>query len=309
MIDLKIQAQKIILAGGSGLLGERLARHFDAAGWEVIILSRSVLPRFCVGRWQQWDGCTAGPWMEVLEGAAAIVNLSGRSIYTRFTARNRRVITDSRVLSTQVLGEAIRRRRQAPRLWINAEGIAIYRPSAVLRSEADQPDGTDFLAQVAHAWERAFFEIGTPATRKVILRISLVMTAGGGGLQPLRRIARLGLGGPIGSGDQYVSWIHEHDFVRLVDWLIHHDRITGAVHACSPHPVPNRELMAAIRAAQGVPVGIPSPTWLTRLGACVVGVAPEPILTGRKVVSTVLQDAGFTFEFPEIRGALHNLIV
>ena len=300
---------KIIIAGGTGALGTLLRDAYAAQGWEVGILGRSSPRELRGAKLVHWDGCTLGGWADALEGATAVVNLAGQPIDVRFTTKNKRKIRESRVSSTSVIGEAIGRCRIPPRVWINAGGISIFEPSPRLVTESSQPAGTDFLAAVSQQWEAAFHGVDTPSTRKVQLRIGSVLLTRGGMLAPLVRLAKLGLGGTIGRGDQYVSWVHQHDFVKLIGWLIQHENIAGTIHACSPHPVTNSDFMSAVRQACGVRFGLPAPVWLARAGARLIGKEPDLVLSGRQVVSQVLAEEGFEFDFPELHAALRNLIL
>jgi len=302
-------SNRIVVAGGSGALGSLLVDAYGQAGWKVVVLSRLAARPMGNLRRVAWDGQTLGNWVGELEGATAVVNLVGRSINTRFTARNKQEIRDSRVLSTAAIGDAILRSSDPPKVWINAGGISIYRSSAVLRTEDDSPDGTDFLAQVSRAWEAAFAQAVTPKTRKVQLRIGSVLLSKGGMLAPLVKLAKFGLGGPIGNGDQYISWIHEQDFVKLISWLISDRHLTGIVHSSNPNPVQNKDFMLALRKCLGIPIGLPNREWSTKLGGWIIGTEPELVLSGHRVVSKVLGDEGFRFDFPELGAALHNLIV
>jgi len=300
---------KIVIAGGTGALGTLLSNAYIKQNWEVVALGRSGAGALGKARHVHWNGRTIGDWAGELEGAAAVVNLAGRSVDTRFTAKHKREILESRVMSTTVIGEAISRCHHRPAVWINAGGISIYAPSAAIRTEHDRPEGTDFLAQVSQQWEAAFANTATPMTRKVQLRMGAVLLSEGGMLGPLVKLAKLGLGGTVGHGDQYVSWIHEGDFVKLVDWLIQNGHVSGVVHASSPNPVTNADFMHALRKRVGAPVGIPTPTWAVRLGAWFIGTEPQLALDGRRVVSHVLDEAGFQFDFPEIQRALHHLML
>jgi len=300
---------KIVIAGGTGALGTLLSNAYSKRGWKVVVLSRSSAGAFGNVRHVRWDGRTIGGWVGELEGATAVVNLAGRSVDTRFTAKHKQEILDSRVLTTTVIGEAISRSRHPPTVWLNAGGISIYEPSATIFTEREEPGGTDFLAQVSQQWEAAFANASTPMTRKTQLRIGAVLLSKGGMLAPLAKLAKLGLGGTVGRGDQYVSWIHERDFVKLIDWLMKNEHISGVIHASSPNPVSNADFMRALRKRVGVPMGIPTPAWAVRLGAWVIGTEPKLALEGRRVVSSVLEKAGFQFDFPEMQGALRNLML
>ena len=290
-------------------MGTLLRDAYAKQGWEVVVLGRSPSRTLPNAKLVHWDGCTLDDWADVLEGATAVVNLAGRPINTRFTAKNKSAIMDSRVFSTAVIGEAIGRCQTPPRVWINAGGISVFAPSAVQRTEEDLPDGTGFLAAVSQHWEAAFADAAAPATRKILLRISPVLLAHGGTLAPLVRLAKLGLGGAVGSGNQYMSWIHQDDFVKLVQWLVGHEGMAGTIHACSPHPLTNADFMRALRKRIGAPFGIPAPAWAVRLGAPLIGVEPQLALDGYRVTSHVLKEAGFPFDFPELGAALRNLML
>lgn len=299
----------MIIAGGTGVLGKLLSNAFIRQGWEVVVLSRSPADTPGKVKHVQWDGCTIGNWAAALEDATAVVNLAGQSINTRYTTKNKKEILASRTRSTAILGKAISRCHQPPAVWINAGGISGFEPTTTIFTERDIPTGTGFLAELSKQWEAAFTQADTPATRKVQLRMSPVLLSKGGMLAPLVSLTKWGLGGTVGKGDQYISWIHERDFVKLIVWIIDHARVAGVIHASSPNPVTNAEFMRALRQEVGVSIAIPTPDWAVRLGASVIGTDPQLALDGHRVVSHVLAEAGFQFDFPEIRGALQNLML
>lgn len=301
---------KIVIAGGTGALGSLLADTYIAKGWEVIVLTRSAGRSSDNGlRHVVWDGRSLGAWAAELEGAEAVVNLAGKNINTRFTSENRREILNSRIRSTTLIGDAILRCRRPPKVWVNAGGISIYASAESTRDERDVPDGTSFLAEVSKAWENAFTYAVAPGTRKVQLRIGSVLLAKKGMLAPLVKLARLGLGGSIGTGNQYISWIHGLDFVNLVVWLIEGTSVVGIVHASGPNPVTNRDFLQVLRRRLGVAIGIPAPTWAAKFGAFLIGTEPELALSGHRVISRVLTDEEFRFDFPELGDALDNLVL
>ena len=305
---------RLILAGGSGFLGQALARHFQTLGWEVIVLTRSPQAKRAA-REVSWDAETPGAWAGELEGAAAVVNLTGRTVDCRYNAQNRHDILASRVNSTRVIGQAIAQCAQPPRVWLNASSATIYRHTF---GAAWDESGTDFATtpevkdafsvEVIHAWERALDEAETPRTRKVALRTTLVLGRVQNSVFPvLRRLARLGLGGRMGSGEQFVSWLHETDFLRAVEFLIAHEELSGPVNLAAPNPVPNHELMRAFRELVGMPIGLPATAWMLELGAFFLRTETELILKSRRVVPGRLLKAGFEFQFPELREALAEL--
>ncbi|MFB2118173.1 TIGR01777 family oxidoreductase [Parapedobacter sp. 2B3] len=302
-------SSKIIIAGGAGVLGMLLSDVYTEQGWEVVVLSRTGFRVSGNIRYTYWNGYTLGDWTRELEGATAVINLAGQSINTRFTAKKKQEILDSRVLTTTLIGDAIAGCKHPPAVWINAGGISIFEPSSTLFTEQDPPNGTGFLAQVSKQWEAAFADANVPATRKVQLRISSVLLSKGGMLDPLVKLVRLGLGGTVGPGNQYVSWIHERDFAKLVGWIITNDSVEGIVHACSPNPVTNKAFMEALRRRLRVSIGIPAPAWAVRLGARVIGTEPQLALDGHRVVSKILRDEDFRFDYPDVAHALDNLLL
>jgi uncharacterized protein (TIGR01777 family) len=305
---------KIVLAGGSGFLGRALAGHFAGAGHEVLIVTRSRGPARPPIREVAWDGRTSGDWASELEGATALVNLAGRSVDCRYNERNRRLILESRVDSTRVLGEAIAGCAKPPPVWLNASTATIYKhnfgppwgESGEIGATPEAKD--DFSVHVAREWGKALCEAPTPSTRRVALRAAMVLGLAKNSVFPvLRRLSRLGLGGAMGGGRQFVSWIHEADFCRAVDWLITETCIDGAVNICAPNPVPNAEMMRTFREVCGVPVGLPAPAWMLEMGAFFMRAETELILKSRCVAPRRLLRSGFVFKYPRIREALLDL--
>ena len=300
---------KVVIPGGSGQVGGILARALGELGWEVVVLSRSPGSGRGPGRVVGWDGRTLGGWAAEVDGADVVVNLAGRSVDCRYSARHRREILDSRVDSTRVVGEAIGQAKRPPRVWLQAGTATIYahrfdapNDEATGRIGGSEPDASDswrFSIAVALAWEAALAEAETPATRKVVLRSAMIMSPDPGGVfAVLRRLVRLGLGGRAGSGEQYVSWIHEADFIAAVRWLIDRDDLSGPVNIAAPDPRPNAEFMRALRRASGVPVGLPAVPWMLELGAFALRTETELLLKSRRVVPRRLLDSGFRFQFP-----------
>ena len=256
-----------------------------------------------------WDAETLGAWVAELEGTDVVVNLAGRSVDCRYHARNRREIMQSRVNSTRIVGEAIARVKQPPRVWLQASTATIYahrfdaandESGGILGgSEPDVPETWRFSIDVAQSWERALDEAVTPHTRKVKLRSAMTMSADHGGIfDVLLRLVRCGLGGRAGNGRQYVSWIHGADFVHAIYWLIDHDDIDGAVNLTAPNPLPNADFMRALRVAWGMPVGLPAANWMLEMGARILRTETELILKSRRVVPGRLLERGFSFQFP-----------
>ena len=307
--------QKLILAGGSGFLGGELAKHFTALGWEVVILTRSPKPRTDAIREVAWNAKSLGDWARELEGASAVVNLTGRSVDCRYNAKNRRDIMNSRVDSTRVVGEAIAQCRIPPRVWLNSSTATVYthtfgkphdESSQEMDSAADAKDA--FSVEVAQAWERTLNEATTTKTRKVALRTSMVLGLGRNSVFPvLRRLTKFGLGGRQGSGNQFVSWIHIDDFCRAIEWIIAHDDLAGPINQCAPNPLPNAEMMRTFRSVCGMPIGLPATEWMLEIGAFFLRTETELIFKSRRVVPRRLLTSGFEFRFPTFREALADL--
>jgi uncharacterized protein (TIGR01777 family) len=307
---------KIILPGGSGQVGSLLARAFQKAGDEVVLLSRSAAKT----PWRSvvWDGSTLGDWTKEVDGADVIINLAGRSVDCRYNARNRAAILRSRVDSTRVIGEAIARAAKPPQLWLQSGTATIYShrfgapndesTGQIGGDEPGVPDTWRFSIEVAQAWEQALQEAATPHTRKVILRSAMVMSPDRGGIfDVLLRLVRLGLGGRAGNGRQFVSWIHHEDFVRVIWFLIERKELSGAVNLASPCPLPYEDFMKALRRAWGMPIGLPATEWMLEIGAFLLRTETELVLKSRRVVPGRLLAEGFTFVHPEWTEAAQEL--
>ncbi len=306
---------RIILAGGSGFLGQALARHFSFLGWEVVVLTRHPATSIPGARQIAWDGETLGSWTRELEGAAAVVNLSGRSVDCRYTSANRRILIDSRVEPTRVLGEAIARCEMPPKVWLNASSATIYRHTLGAAWDETGSDFTstpavhdEFSLDIIHAWEHAFYSANTPRTRRVALRTTMVLGHGSNSVFPvLRRLARLGLGGRMGSGNQFVSWLHQDDFCRAVEWLLAREEVSGPVNLAAPNPLTNAEMMQLFRELAGAPFGLPASEWMLEIGAFFLRTETELILKSRRVIPGKLLAGGFQFRLPTMREALLDL--
>jgi uncharacterized protein (TIGR01777 family) len=301
-----------------------LARHFQQRGHQVTVLTRGPY----TAEWQtvHWDGETAGPWTEYLEGADVCINLAGRTVNCRSTAANRQAVYESRIGSTRLLGAAIPGLADPPKVWMNASAIALYKQVADARG-ADLPldessevaDGEragaepwsssrGFMARVVRDWEAAFLASKTPHTRKIALRSGVVLSpASGSAFGVLSNLVQLSLGGRQGNGRQFVPWIHEADYARAVEFLISREDLSGPFNFVAPNPVPNREFMAALREALDMPNGIPAPALAIRMGAWLLGTNPELVLASCRAIPGRLLDAGFDFHFPEWPEAAEDL--
>ena len=301
---------KVIIPGGSGQLGHILARTLSADGHDVVVLSRHVEPAMRGARRVHWDGRTLGPWADELRDAQVVINLAGRTVDCRPTARNRQQMMNSRVDPTRIIGQAIADLgAHAPHTWLQMSTATIYahrydapndeRTGLMGGAEPDAPAWWASSVWVAQAWEHTLAEATTPHTRKVALRTAMVMSPDDGGVfDVLSRLTRWGLGGAIAGGRQYVSWIHAQDFARAVCWLIAHREVTGAVNLAAPEPLPQRRFMRALRAAWGVRVGLPATGWMVAIGAWLLRTDTELLRKSRRVVPRRLLAEGFEFDHP-----------
>ncbi|WOP39050.1 DUF1731 domain-containing protein [Streptomyces sp. Li-HN-5-13] len=306
---------KIVMPGGTGQVGGVLERALTAAGHEVVVLSRRpVRPGHVL-----WDGRNLGPWAEVIDGSDVVVNLAGRSVSCRYTPVNLQAMMDSRVDSARVVGEAVADAARPPRVWLQMSTATIYahrfdapndeESGALGGAEPGVPGYWAYSVEIARAWEREQRRAETPRTRKVALRSAMVMSPDRGGVfDVLLRLARLGLGGPVAGGGQYVSWIHDLDFVRAVEFLVGREDISGPVNLAAPGPLPQRALMRELRAAWGVPVGLPATRWMAEIGAFVLRSDTELLLKSRRVVPGRLLEAGFAFDRPRWPEAAADLV-
>lgn len=306
---------KIVIAGGTGQVGRVLARAFVADGHDVVVLSRT--PRRAPWPVVSWDAETIGPWLSELDGADVVINLAGRSVNCRYGARNRHEIATSRMRSTRVIGEAIGRVDRPPNVWLQASTATIYAHrydaandeiTGILGgAEENAPDTWRFSIEVAKAWEQAVEAAIVPHTRKVVLRSAMTMSPDRGGVfDTLLGLVRYGLGGTNGNGRQYVSWIHDLDFVRSIYWLIDRD-IAGPVNLAAPYPLPNAEFMHVLRSAWGIRLGLPATRWMLEVGAIALGTETELILKSRRVTPSRLLESGFVFRFPKWTEAARDL--
>ncbi|MDB5013386.1 MAG: hypothetical protein JWQ25_1588 [Daejeonella sp.] len=299
---------KIIIAGGSGFLGSSIRKRYYKTDTQVIVLSRSQHPDDENIKYVVWDAKSLGDWTSVLEGSTAVINLVGKSVNCRYTEKNKAEIISSRVLSTEVLGEAIQQSNNPPKVWINAGSAAIFGNSGDEIKEENSQVGNGFSPHVCKEWERAFNEFETLETRKVFLRIGMVLQKGGGIIEPFQNLAKFGLGGKMGSGNQYMTWIHEQDFLNIIDWAINDETAQGIIHCASPNPVTNSEFMKAIRTSVRAPFGFPNPSFLIKIGAVFIGTEAELVLSGRRVVSQVLRERNFLFKYPLLHDAMKQIL-
>jgi uncharacterized protein (TIGR01777 family) len=306
---------RIVIAGGSGFLGTLLADHFAAQGVEVVILTRSPKARRGRVREVRWDGESVSDWLEELEGARALINLAGVSVNCRYHARNRKFMVDSRLNSTRVLGEAIARCANPPPVWLNSSTATIYKHTfGPAWDEAGEIGGCAeakdiFSVHIATEWERVFNEACAPGTRRVALRSAMVLGHGRNSVLPnVLRLARLGLGGSLAGGQQFVSWIHQEDFCRATEWILDHQDLSGPVNLAAPNPVTNAEFMARVRKVCHAPFGLPASRWMLEAGAFVLRTETELLIKSRRVAPGKLLANGFVFRHPHLLPAIEHLV-
>lgn len=292
--------QKIILAGGNGYLGQVLADFYKNLSIEIFILSRKSAPDNENIKTLIWDGHTEGDWKYNLEGADMLVNLCGKNVNCRYTKANQEEIINSRVNPTLLLGKLIGKMENPPKLWINITSATIYRHAEDRPQDEEMGEiGYGFSIDVCQKWESNFFHTNTPHTRKIALRMGIVLGKKDGAFPRLLNLARLGLGGKQGDGQQYISWVHEQDAARCTEWLMQHEEMTGIINCTAPEPIKNNDFMASLRKIYGVPFGLPSPAWLLEIGAMLIGTETELILKAVGYYQRDYQTVNSVFSIPK----------
>ena len=299
---------KIVIAGGTGFIGTSLSRYLAELSYEVVLLSRHVPETR--GSWEHavWDGRTVGDWVRHLEGAAAVVNLAGRTVDCIKSPDHCDEILRSRGEATLVLGKAVHSLKSPPPVWVQMATAHIYGDPPEVICDEDSAFGFGLAPIVGKAWEAAFAEAVLPEMRQVILRTSFVLGANGGAFPKMRMLARIGLGGRVGHGRQGISWIHIDDMSRLIARAITNDTMQGAYIATAPKPVSQAEFMRELRRGIGMPIGLPAMEWMVRLGAhWLLRTDPELVLYGRYCISRRSAEEGFEFQFANIKDAMKDL--
>lgn len=307
---------KIVVPGGTGQIGRVLVEALRRRGDEVVVLSRGATRESGV---VAWDGRMLGAWASEVDGAHAVINLAGRSVNCRYNKANLTEMLASRIDSTRAVAQAIEAATRPPRVWLQASTATIYAhrfdapndeaTGIIGGNEPDVPGYWRFSIEIAEAWERELAAANTPRTRKVAMRMGIVMAPDRDGtFGILHRLTRLGLGGPIAGGAQYMSWIHDRDLARAVLWLLDREDVDGAVNLAAPEPLPQREFMRDLRAAAGVPIGLGATRWMIEIAAALQRTDTELLLKSRRVVPARLLDAGFRFDFPAWPAAVRDLV-
>ncbi len=297
--------KRMVIAGGSGFLGKAIEAHFVQQGWQVQVLTRNPRRPNDVA----WDGRTQGDWAKVLNGADAVINLSGKSIAVVHTPEVKQEVVKSRVDSIHALRDAILACATPPAVWVQSGGIDAVGEHAQAQGEI-APVGGKFLPEVCKIWEQTFAEAKAvlPATRGVQLRIGPVLGKGGGMLGPLVTITKLFVGGTVGSGKQHMSWIHLQDVVGIIDWAIQTPSASGIYNAVAPDPRDNASFMATLRKVIGRPWAPPAPSFAMRIVAPLIGTDPSLLLDGSHGKPARLLAEGYSFAHPTLEGALTSLI-
>jgi uncharacterized protein (TIGR01777 family) len=303
-----MKSNKLIIAAGTGFLGQVLTNHFKDKFEEIVILTRGKSQTIEGIKYVNWDAKTFSGWESELENATVLINLAGKSVDCRYTEKNKKEILLSRIQSTKILNKAVLHCKNPPKQWLNSSTSTIYRFS--LDKQMDEVHGeigNDFSINVALSWEKSFFKTETPYTLKTALRTSIVLGKNGGAFIPLKTLAKLGFGGKQGNGNQFISWIHEEDFARAIDFIIENE-MTGIVNIVSPQPISNSDFMHKLRKAVGFTFGIPMSAFLLEIGSFFIRTETELVLKSRNVIPKKLLENGFKFKFENLDNAFQNLL-
>jgi uncharacterized protein (TIGR01777 family) len=300
--------KKLIIAAGTGFLGQALVNNFKNKFEEIVILTRGKSQIIDGIKYVNWNAKSFSGWEKELENVTVLINLSGKSVDCRYTKENKKEILWSRIKSTKVLNEAVLNCKNPPKHWLNSSTSTIYRFS--LDKEMDEVNGeigNDFSINVALSWEKAFFKTETPNTLKTALRTSIVLGKNGGAFTPLKTLAKIGFGGKQGKGNQFISWIHEDDFVSAIDFILEKE-ITGVINIVSPTPIRNTDFMQKLRKVVGFPFGIPMNKFFLEIGSFFIRTETELVLKSRNVIPKRLLDNGFKFKFENIDMTFRDLL-
>ncbi len=291
--------KKVVITGGTGFIGNYIAKRFTDIGYDVQIVSRS--PNHV-----SWD---PSELTNAIENSELVINLAGKSINCWHNLENKKALLNSRIESTNLIGNAILICKKPPELWINASGSGIYKPTQVHpATEKETELGTNFLAQLVHQWEKTFFGFRLPKTRQIALRTSVVLGKNGGALKQLVTLSKFGLGGKQASGKQKFSWIHIEDYFQILLFSVEHTSLSGLINCTSPDPISNKKFMNAIRQTLHVLIGIPAPEFAIRIGAKIIGIEASLLLDSSNVAPKRLLDAGFQFTYFKLKKALADIL-
>jgi uncharacterized protein (TIGR01777 family) len=299
------RVMKVVIAGGSGFIGRDMVREFNEAGYEVVVLSRSTKP-LQNARVAQWDGKTLGDWAKELEGAKAVINLTGETVAQQWTEEVKKRLVESRLDSTRVIGEAIAKCEHPPEAWVNASAIGYYGDTGDQRVDEDSQPKTDMMADLSVKWEAAMHAFDTPKTRKSCVRVGFVLGRDGGAFKPLWTLTKLGLGSPIGNGKNWIPWIHMEDLSRIFRWCVE-SGFEGQVNGVGPSPVTFNEFMSALRKVARRPWVPNVPVFMAKLGELFGSPPVDLLLTSARVESKVLPREGFEYKFGDLEAAVREL--
>lgn len=299
---------KLVIAAGTGFLGNVIIDHFQQKCTEIIVLTRGKSRQESNIYYVHWNAKSLGGWETALENADVLINMAGKSVDCRYNEKNKKEILLSRINSTKILNKAVLQCQNPPKHWLNSSTATIY-----LHSEDKQMDeytgeiGNDFSMNVAQSWEKTFFKTETPQTKKTALRTSIVLGKKGGAFPPIKNLVKMGFGGKQGNGNQFISWIHEKDFARAIDFIIEKE-ITGKVNLVSPEPVQNKTFMKTLRKEMKIPFGTPLGKRMLAFGAKIIGTETELVLKSRNVIPKRLQENGFSFTYEKAKKAFEDLL-
>ena len=292
--------KKIVIAGGTGFIGKYLQQKFKALGYEIKIISRQK------NNVQWHDELSI---IDALENADMLINLAGKSVDCRYNEKNKKEIYDSRINTTKQLGEAILKCKTPPPLWINSSTATIYRHAEDrAMTEKNGEIGTGFSVGIATAWEKTFFDFNFKNTRQVALRMAIVLGKDGGVIHPLKNLVRFGFGSKSGKGNQMFSWIHIEDVFKIIQFIQQNKTLHGAINTAAPNPETNSSFMKKFRTFMKMPLGLPTPTWLLKIGAVIIKTETELILKSRWVIPEALLNAGYVFKYPTLDEALNEIV-
>ncbi len=300
---------RVVITGGTGLIGSAVARDLGAAGHDAVILTRNLgktgtLPPGV--RAAQWDGRTAEGWKTLLDGQTAIVHLAGDAIASgRWTAEKKRRIRDSRVASGGAVLQAIREAKEKPLALLQGSAVGYYGPRGDEPVGEDAPPGNDFLADVCKEWEASTAEAEALGVRRAMLRTGIVLAREGGALPRMAMPFRLGIGGPVGNGRQWFPWIHLADEVGAIRFLLQHEDARGPFNFTAPNPVTNRELSRSLGRVLSRPSFLPVPGFALRIA---FGELADTLLQGQRAIPSRLLALGYVFQYPEVEPALKSLL-
>lgn len=292
---------KIIITAANGYLGRQLCTYFKDQNHEVVALVRS-------NKWQMdgvktvcWDGKTRGKWTKEIKSCDVLINLVGRSVNCRYNSKNMKAIYSSRLDSTEILGEAISQYSERPKVWLNAASATIYGHSETLpNTDSLHKIGDGFSVDVCQKWEAQFFHFNNLGIRQIAMRTAIVLTENGSVMTPFKNLVKCGLGGKMGAGNQMISWISGEDWCRAIDFCIRHSQLSGPINFAAPNPITNERFMYKLRKWKKVPIGLPAPAWLLKIGTWLIGTEAELVLKSRFVLPETLLNAGFKFRFNSI---------